>query len=1364
MRTSAGLFPYLFPILFLSQFIFTADAFPENSDSWSKISFNSSSVYEDCPQHVQCYSKDSVYILTSNGFFYSHNGGTSFSKAAATGNEMCFDFPEGKTGYIAGLGGILKKTTDGGASWTALPTSVSSGLYGIDFKSKSTGLAVGENGVILKTTNGGDNWRQITSGTAQLLAVVRWITDKVVLAAGYGGVMLRSIDAGETFTAVASPDLYNTLDIEVYNSEHPYTEDDRQMSVTLYDESFILAVGSLGQILRSTDMGITWTSVGPDETNFAYRKTFMDVSIADSKRMFASGLMYYNGSRFLTLYESVNGGKTWAVYSLPDSYLPVKFDFIDHYNLFGATFATGEQYGLKYKYNAEDATLLTPNLENLVFSGRQIIPVTWTANNITNVSLHYSTDGGSSWSIMNDMPAGAGIYNWEIPDKPAANYLVRVQNKLNESVSDENDYPFTVRSEYWQSYSTGIKEPIRAADFPSFSTAYAAGDDGLLIKSADSAKTWQRLASGTSADLFSVSFYDADNGIAAGQDGVIIKTTNGGASWTQLPSLNNLPVKKVLYIDPLKILLLNSNSNRIYISNNGGSSWDYVDAPGIINDITYAGQTGYAAGENGLILKSSGNIFSWQTVASGVTGNMLSVSFYSDNIGYIALSQGTVLATKDGGATWSATSTGETRNNIEVKAVSYQTAFLLASDGYIYSTDNNGISWQEQSFRFHNIVPQYYHALAFSPIRNNFRGLLAIAAGEGGNIIRKSYGIPEHSLAITGPVQSKDYLAGEDTVTVSWRSCGIKYVNISLISIPSNEHIRLISGVKANDEICRVLVTREFPAKFRFEVTSDDDGALRSSCAPAFNLIGYFVKSFKDFCGYDSETDEDPSVQSISLWNQKNGVISTGNVARMLFVTHDAGAWSRTFKSELLVHGGENVAVGLNVYAADSLNMTASGLCSNISSVLLGSTDGGNTWQRRKEVNSMLLMADYQLWLDTQTGFIRSRLGQTIKTTDGGYNWIDVSFPEIGNGYIPNLISWDFYDENSGVARSSSGSIYYTTDRGDSWRRMYTDETAATAAFGMIDRNTLIALTNYNSADSSLHVRRSTNGGADWNTVYKIKSDGYINNLDILSEFAFVNDSVGLLNCNEILHLTEDKGATWRMLDFSREHTFKDISKPRGGKFIAAGSKDGAFILLHNASPGSDPLLPVELTSFSARSEGASVILDWITATEINNYGFEIERAVRNSESGVLSYGKIGFVAGAGNSNGVKEYSFTDSTAKAGKYSYRLKQIDNDGKYKYPGTVEISVSVLPKKYSLSQNYPNPFNPTTTIRYQLPEAAEVDLKVFDMLGREVRTLLKEMQNAGNYDIVFDSAGLASGIYILKLTAGKYTKSIKMSLLK
>lgn len=191
--------------------------------------------------------------------------------------------------------------------------------------------------------------------------------------------------------------------------------------------------------------------------------------------------------------------------------------------------------------------------------------------------------------------------------------------------------------------------------------------------------------------------------------------------------------------------------------------------------------------------------------------------------------------------------------------------------------------------------------------------------------------------------------------------------------------------------------------------------------------------------------------------------------------------------------------------------------------------------------------------------------------------------------------------------------------------------------------------------------------------------------------------------------------------------------------------------------------VPVELTSFTANVKNNSVVLNWQTATEVNNKGFEIERSFK-TDNGEASWNKIGFVQGNGSSTSINAYTFTDNNlVKPGKYFYRLKQMDFDGRYAYSPQAEADVS-KPTIYYLSQNYPNPFNPATTIEFSIPERSHVLLKVYDVLGNEVATLVNGWMEAINYKVIFDGSKLASGIYYYTLATGNFTSTKKLILLK
>ena len=196
---------------------------------------------------------------------------------------------------------------------------------------------------------------------------------------------------------------------------------------------------------------------------------------------------------------------------------------------------------------------------------------------------------------------------------------------------------------------------------------------------------------------------------------------------------------------------------------------------------------------------------------------------------------------------------------------------------------------------------------------------------------------------------------------------------------------------------------------------------------------------------------------------------------------------------------------------------------------------------------------------------------------------------------------------------------------------------------------------------------------------------------------------------------------------------------------------------------------PVELTSFTGLLRDNKVILNWSTASEINNRGFEIEKAqILAEQTGILNWNKIGFVNGHGTTSGINNYSYIDENQTAGNYQYRLKQIDFNGITFYSNIIEVNFNI-PVEFILNQNFPNPFNPATNINFNLPVDSYVTLKVFNILGQEVETLLNKNINAGAYNVIFNTSGFNSGVYLYELDAKgvngiNYTSVRKMILTK
>jgi len=240
-----------------------------------------------------------------------------------------------------------------------------------------------------------------------------------------------------------------------------------------------------------------------------------------------------------------------------------------------------------------------------------------------------------------------------------------------------------------------------------------------------------------------------------------------------------------------------------------------------------------------------------------------------------------------------------------------------------------------------------------------------------------------------------------------------------------------------------------------------------------------------------------------------------------------------------------------------------------------------------------------------------------------------------------------------------------------------------------------------------------------------------------------------------------------------REDEFATWADVTGSPFFATVTHDEPFITISGLTSfsefavgsGEENTLPVELSAFTGQISDGKVVLNWSTTTETNNYGWEVERTevspstpLRDQKS---EWETIGFVAGKGTTTESQSYSFS-SPATAGSLKFRLKQIDVDGKTTYSQIV--SIEGKPTVLALNQNYPNPFNPSTTIGFALPASGNVNLVVFDILGREVATLLNKEMESGFQSVVFDASTYAAGVYFYKLSFNGKVVTKKLTLLK
>ena len=363
------------------------------------------------------------------------------------------------------------------------------------------------------------------------------------------------------------------------------------------------------------------------------------------------------------------------------------------------------------------------------------------------------------------------------------------------------------------------------------------------------------------------------------------------------------------------------------------------------------------------------------------------------------------------------------------------------------------------------------------------------------------------------------------------------------------------------------------------------------------------------------------------------------------------------------------------------------------------STDFGSTWTTiSSSFGPINAPCDIEVFPDTSVIIIGDNGTGIFTSNDYGLTWSQTLNT---SGEIPT-VSVDF--QNAGVAWatkwSGGGGMLKSTDYGQTWNSV--------SYFGSInmwgvhiqpnDGNIILA----NSYSTSPGSWRSTDAGATW-TPINISSTGYqVYSVDSVTQFA-----------------------------------------AQGNGFYKL---DSPFFI------------PVELTSFNATITNGSITLNWSTATELNNLGFDIEQSFDNN-----IFNKIDFVSGYGTTTETKIYTYTISNTSTSKQYFRLKQIDFDGSFEYSSAVEVE-GFAPKEFSLKQNYPNPFNPSTKIGFTLPLESEVKITVYNLIGQKITEIVNSKFSAGSHSVDFNATDLSSGIYLYKIEAGNFTAVKKMQVMK
>jgi len=506
-----------------------------------------------------------------------------------------------------------------------------------------------------------------------------------------------------------------------------------------------------------------------------------------------------------------------------------------------------------------------------------------------------------------------------------------------------------------------------------------------------------------------------------------------------------------------------------------------------------------------------------------------------------------------------------------------------------------------------------------------------------------------------------------------------------------------------------------------------------------------------------------------SQWYQQNSG-TTDNFHCVQFANEEVGWATTNYTSSgqsiyRTTDGGEN---WLFQYAQNPLNpiFQISFSSENIGWIstwlsygpgLLKTSDGGSNWfqvyfypHAYEYINDFEFINPDTGWFvgeetiiyDKEYAYVNREFPVLFKeTTDGGITWTDKNFPPNHPGGLNEIEAIGYRN----LIVIGYDTLFRTADGGNNWQKF---PIFLSGSYELQFFNLDLGWANMNGI-----LVHTTDGGNSW-----------IQQFQPCNSYHFVTSSIGWCTSGNEIYVSTDGGYSWTLQNSNTNNSLADIFFIDSNNGWAVGANG---IIVHTINGG----IPVELVNFISEAIDNKVILNWSTATETNNQGFEILRRVypeRNRRTqNDNDWVKIGFINGHGTTTEPKYYSYVDESLRPGQYQYKLKQIDFDGSFEYSKIVEITVNA-PKEFSLSQNYPNPFNPTTKINWQLPVGSWQTLKIFDMLGNEITTLVNEYRPAGEYEVEFSAidggSNLPSGIYFYQLKAGTYFQTKKMVLIK
>ena len=696
------------------------------------------------------------------------------------------------------------------------------------------------------------------------------------------------------------------------------------------------------------------------------------------------------------------------------------------------------------------------------------------------------------------------------------------------------------------------------------------------------------------------------------------------------------------------------------------------------------------------------------------TSTLRDIQFVDANIGYVVGTSATKMAkTTDGGATWTVDPLLPATTYYNVHAFNENRVMVAGSVSSTFNirfTTNGGVFWNDAAAGTSTI-----YTLAF------FDTLVGFAGSSSGRAYKTTDGgfswnqmtsmnAPTSSTFFSSYIDGSTlYFLDDDSLVFVSSDSGNTFTTTQYL--PTGKPKQIMRGIGVNGSNM---------------VTVGDNGFLFTSTDAGNNW------------STQSEVTASGFVQGL-YGDQTGKIIAVGtNGPTQVIVSDNFGeTWTP-------------VALSLPTADLRSLHMfdANNGYAVGSSGKVWKTTDGGHNFEVYAGTTTIQAFNDINFY-NTQYGMAAGNGGQVWKTTDSGNSWVTIS--NLGNTTGQNSIA--MIDSITALVAGST-IINKTTDGGTTWTPITPGIPLGPMSRIRMRSQSVGYMIGGSGTSQTGYVFKTTNAGDTWTNMNFPFSTTMLYNIAFRSdsEYVVVGYSGG------VFHTTND-GGTWTQINVGLLNVVQ--SQVIGAAFIGSDT----VIVGGNGSSvvkiALEPIVPVELSSFSASVNSDNILLNWTTATELNNRGFEVERKTTSTND----WDVLGYVEGRGTTTEPKTYSYQDYDVKSGRsYSYRIKQIDYNGNFTYYNLAQTIEFGSPVKFELSQNYPNPFNPATVISFSLPQKSNVTVKIYDILGNEVRTLINETKDAGKHSVNFNATSLSSGVYFYSIKAGNFTETKKMTLIK